>query len=149
MKSGTNFQLKSWHGPYLQGVLGPILGVTKHRELYNGLIELYVHHLVTLPNGQRIVHGRWEQERVTQAQHEKAVLAYWSGVGGRYVALGSHHRFHPFRILQRGVGDWYLVQWVGYPPCVPHATWARIFRSKARSTGRGNSSGQAVHYIEA
>jgi hypothetical protein len=123
MKPGVNIQPRHQHGNSLRRVPGPVLGVTKHREIYYGLIELYVHYLLTLPSGQRIVHGRWEQERIVQLRHENAVLAYWSGLGSRIVALGSRHSYHLLRILKRGADNLCLVQWIGYPSSQPYATW--------------------------
>ncbi len=131
IEPGANLQPRSRHGYSPRGVLGPVLGVTQHRELHDGLMELYVHHLLTLPGGQRIVHGQWEQERIVQFQHEKAVLAYWSGLGGRIVALGSRHRYHLLRILKRGADNLCLVQWIGYPPSIPYVTWVHYIDYEA------------------
>ncbi|KAJ3578088.1 hypothetical protein NPX13_g2470 [Xylaria arbuscula] len=122
MKPGANIQPRHQHRNSPRGVPTPVLGVTKHRETCQGLVELYVHYLLTLPNGQRIVHGRWEQERIAQLRHENAVLAYWSGLGSRIIALGSRHTYQPLRILKRGADNLCLVQWIGYPPSLPYAT---------------------------
>ncbi|KAI3322908.1 hypothetical protein HD806DRAFT_499641 [Xylariaceae sp. AK1471] len=134
-KPGTMLQQRSQHKHFPYGVPDPIIGVTKHKELHDGFVELYVHHSRTLPNGSRFVYGQWEQEQTVQSQCEKAVLAYWSGLGGRIVALGSRHRYHLFRILERSVGgDCCLVQWIGYPPCIPYVTWVHFTKHEVHGT---------------
>lgn len=140
MKPGVSIQPRHQHKNPIRGVLGPVLGVTKHREICHGLIELYVHYLLTLPSGQRIVHGRWEQERIVQLRHENAVLAYWSGLGSRIVALGSRHSYHPLRILKRGADNLYLVQRIGYPPSLPYATWTKTRARSCQSTRKSKAT---------
>ncbi|KAI0163875.1 hypothetical protein GGR57DRAFT_497957 [Xylariaceae sp. FL1272] len=111
--------------PAPRPMLGAIVGVDEHREVRDGLVELYVHCVRMGRDGNRFMCGSWVPEWVVQGQRENVVLSYWRGLGGRDVALGPRKRHYPLKILARNCGGWCLVQWIGYPSWPPFATWVR------------------------
>ncbi|KAI0147275.1 hypothetical protein GGR57DRAFT_476886 [Xylariaceae sp. FL1272] len=111
--------------PAPRPMLGAIVGVDEHREVRDGLVELYVHCVRMGRDGNRFMCGSWVPEWVVQGQRENVVLSYWRGLGGRDVALGPRKRHYPLKILARSCGGWCLVQWIGYPSWPPFATWVR------------------------